>query len=55
MPGLEDMVQRIMTNDLPHIQARLSVLEIQGRITIALILIVLGAVISGAISVLVTR
>ena len=46
-PSVEEMLHRLMTNDIPHITSRLSGLEAQGRITIALV--------AGAISVLVGR
>jgi len=54
-PSLEEMVHRLITNDVPHIQARLSGLEAQGRITIALVLGLILAVVAGGISVLVGR
>jgi hypothetical protein len=47
------MVTKLVTNDIPHIQARLSGLETQGRITIALVLGLVLAVVGGAIAVLV--
>ena len=55
MRTLEDMVQQLISNDVPHIQARLEGLEVQGRITIALVLGLLLAVVAGAVSVLVGR
>ena len=54
-PSVEEMLHRLMTNDIPHIQARLSGLEAQGRITIALVLGLILAVVAGGISVLVGR
>jgi hypothetical protein len=53
MKTLEDMVQQLVTNDVPHIQARLAGLEVQGRITIALVLGLILAVVAGAISILI--
>jgi len=47
-----DLVAQLVTNDIPHIQARLSGLETQGRITIALVLGLVLAVVAGAIAVL---
>ena len=52
-PSVEEMLHRLMTNDIPHIQARLTGLEAQGRITIALVVGLILAVVAGAISVLV--
>jgi len=54
-PSVEEMLHRLLINDMPHIQARLSGLEAQGRITIALVLGLILAVVAGAISVLVGR
>ena len=54
-PSVEEMLHRLLTNDMPHIQARLFGLEAQGRITIALVLGLILAVVAGAISVLVGR
>ena len=48
-----DLVTRLVENDIPHIQARLAGLETQGRITIALVLGLVLAVVAGAIAVLV--
>ena len=48
-----EMVTKLVTNDIPHIQARLSGLETQGKITIALVLGLVLAVVAGAIAVLV--
>jgi hypothetical protein len=47
------MVQQLITNDVPHIEARLAGLEVQGRITIALVVGLILAVMAGAVSVLV--
>jgi hypothetical protein len=47
------MVHRLITNDVPHIQARLTGLEAQGRITIALVLGLILVVVGGAIGVLI--
>ena len=47
-----DLVTQLVTNDIPHIQARLSGLETQGKITIALVLGLVLAVVAGAIAVL---
>ena len=55
MRSVEEMVYQLVTNDMPHIQARLTALEAQGRITIALVLGLILAVVAGAISVLVGR
>ena len=55
MRTLEDLVQQLISNDMPHIQARLAGLEVQGRITIALVLGLILAVVAGAVSVLVGR
>jgi hypothetical protein len=55
MRTLEDMVQQLISNDVPHIQARLAGLEVQSRITIALVLGLILAVVAGAVSVLVGR
>ena len=52
-PSVEEMLHRLTTNDIPHIQARLTGLEAQGRITIALVVGLILAVVAGAISVLV--
>ena len=54
-PSLEEMVRQLLTNDIPHIQARLSGLEAQGRITIALVVGLILAVVAGAVSVLIGR
>ena len=53
MRPLEEMVQQLITNDVPHIEARLAGLEVQGRITIALVVGLILAVVAGAVSVLV--
>ena len=45
-----DLVTQLVTNDIPHIQARLSGLETQGKITIALVLGLVLAVVAGAIT-----
>ena len=52
-PSVEEMLHRLMTNDLPHIQARLAGLEAQGRIIIALVVGLILAAVAGAVSVLV--
>ena len=46
-------MEQLVSNDIPHIQARLTGLEVQGRITIALVLGLMVAVVAGAISVLI--
>ena len=51
-PSVEEMLHRLMTNDLPHISARLAGLEAQGRITIALVVGLILAVMAGAVTVL---
>ena len=51
-PSVEEMLHRLMTNDIPHIQARLTGLEAQGRITIALVVGLILAVMAGAVTVL---
>ena len=53
MRTLEEMVQQLVTNDVPHIEARLAGLEVQSRITIALVVGLILAVVAGAVSVLV--
>jgi hypothetical protein len=53
MRTLDEMVQQLVTNDVPHIEARLAGLEVQGRITIALVVGLILAVVAGAVSVLV--
>ena len=53
--SLEDMVRTLATNDIPHIQARLSGLEAQSRMTIALVIGLILAVVAGAVSVMVGR
>ena len=50
-----DLVTQLVTNDIPHIQARLAGLETQGRITISLVLGLVLAVVAGAIAVLAGR
>ena len=50
--SVEDMVRQLLTNDIPHIQARLTGLEVQSRITIALVVGLILAVVAGAISIL---
>ena len=55
MKSVEEMVRQLAYNDVPHIQARLTGLEVQGRITIALVLGLILAVVAGAVSVLVGR
>tara|TARA_Y100000310_G_scaffold134590_1_gene133510 strand:+ start:1193 stop:1342 length:150 start_codon:yes stop_codon:yes gene_type:complete len=47
------MLHRLITNDIPHIQARLSGLEAQGRITITLVVGLILAVVAGAVTVLI--
>jgi hypothetical protein len=54
-PTTREMVTKLVTNDMPHIQARLAGLETQGRITIALVLGLVLAVVGGAIAVLTGR
>lgn len=51
----EEMVRQLVYNDIPHIQLRLERLEVQGHITIALVLGLILAVVAGAIAVLVGR
>ena len=46
-----DLVNQLVTNDIPHIQARLAGLEAQGKITMALVLGLVLAVVGGAIAV----
>lgn len=53
MRTVEDMVNQIMTNDLPHIQARLAGLETQGRITMALVVGVIMAVVAGSVGIII--
>ena len=53
MRTLEESVEQLVSNDIPHIQARLTGLEVQSRITIALVLGLMVAVVAGAISVLI--
>jgi hypothetical protein len=55
MKSVEEMVHQLVSNDMPHIQARLAGLEVQGRITIALVVGLILAVVAGAVSVLVGR
>lgn len=55
MKTVEEMVQQLVSNDIPHIQARLAGLETQGRITIALVVGLILAVVAGAVSVLAGR
>ena len=50
-PTTREMVTMLITNDIPHIEARLAGLEAQGRITIALVLGLVLAVVAGAIAV----
>jgi len=52
-PSVEEMLHRLLTNDMPHIQARLSGLEAQGRITIAMVVGLILCVVAGAVSILV--
>jgi hypothetical protein len=54
-PSVEEMLHRLTTNDIPHIQARLSGLEAQGRVTIALVVGLILCVVAGAVSVLIGR
>ena len=54
-PSVEEMLHRLLTNDMPHIQARLSGLEAQGRVTIALVVGLILCVVAGAVSVLIGR
>ena len=51
-PSVEEILHRLVTNDLPHISARLAGLEAQGRITIALVVGLILAVVAGAVTVL---
>ncbi len=51
--SVEEMLHRLITNDIPHIQARLSGLEAQGRITITLVVGLILAVVAGAVTVLI--
>ena len=53
MQSVEEMLHRLLTNDMPHIQARLSGLEAQVRITIAMVVGLILCVVAGAVSVLV--
>ena len=46
-------MQQLITNDVPRCEARLAGLEVQGRITIALVVGLILAVVAGAVSVLV--
>lgn len=55
MRTVEDMVNQIMTNDLPHIQARLAGLETQGRITMALVVGVIMAVVAGSVGIIIGK
>jgi len=50
-PTTREMVTMLITNDIPHIQARLAGLEAQGKITMALVLGLVLAVVGGAIAV----
>ena len=50
-PTTREMVTMLITNDIPHIQARLAGLEAQGNITMALVLGLVLAVVGGAIAV----
>ena len=50
-PTTREMVTMLITNDIPHIQARLAGLEAQGKITMALLLGLVLAVVGGAIAV----
>ena len=52
-PSVEEMLHRLLTNDMPHIQARLSGLEAQGRVTIAMVVGLILCVVAGAVSILV--
>tara|TARA_Y100000310_G_scaffold4591_1_gene5485 strand:- start:907 stop:1074 length:168 start_codon:yes stop_codon:yes gene_type:complete len=53
--NLEELVQRIAYNDLPHIQAKLSAVEAQGRITLALVVGLIMVVMAGGLTVLFGR
>tara|TARA_R100000501_G_C2528995_1_gene52773 strand:- start:95 stop:271 length:177 start_codon:yes stop_codon:yes gene_type:complete len=55
MQSLEEMVRILVTNDIPHIQARLASLETLGRLTFALVCVVLAAMLAGAVAILVGR
>jgi len=55
MRSVEEMVYQLVTNDMPHIQVRLTSLEAQSKITIALVVGLILAVVAGAISVLAGR
>ena len=55
MRSVEEMVYQLISNDMPHIQARLASLEVQGKITIALVVGLILAVVAGAIAVLTGR
>ena len=55
MRSVEEMIYQLVTNDMPHIQARLTSLETQSKITIALVVGLILAVVAGAVSVLVER
>jgi hypothetical protein len=55
MRSVEEMVYQLISNDMPHIQARLASLESQSKITIALVVGLILAVVAGAISVLIGR
>jgi hypothetical protein len=55
MQSLEEMVRLLVTNDIPHIQARLASLETLGRLTFALVCVVLAAMLAGAVAILVGR
>lgn len=46
-------LSRLLGNDIPHIQSRLSSLEMQGRITLALVVGLVLALVAGAISIIV--
>jgi len=50
-PTTREMVTMLITSDIPHIQARLAGLEAQGKITMALVLGLVLAVVGGAIAV----
>jgi len=50
-PTTREMVTMLITNDIPHIEARLAGLEAQGKITMALVLGLVLAVVGGAIAV----
>ena len=50
---IEVEIARLMSTDIPHIQARLSSLETQGKITLMLVIGLVLSVIGGGISVII--